>query len=112
MPREFKIERICTEQLVIQPPGDKIVASSLREFWLNPKTCKGISSAPVVDNSTFLAPDVKCFSADSFLMNCPLHSNTTSTFRSLQGKAIGSLCWYAGISMLSTFSELPEELMV
>src|SRR6185312_14003638 len=112
MPREFKIERICTEQLVIQPPGDKIVASSLREFWLNPKTCKGISSAPVVDNNTFLAPDVRCFSANSFLMNCPLHSNTTSTFKSFQGNSSGSFCWYAGISVLSTLTELAAEPIV
>ena len=58
-------------------------------FTPSKKVC---STPPLVgaDTTTFFAPASICALAESFSVNLPVHSKTTSTFSSFQGSFAGS----------------------
>src|SRR5262245_26538071 len=82
---------IGTKQLVVQEALDTTLwASGSNVPSLTPTT--NVASAPDdgADTITYGAPASRCAAAWSRLVNRPVDSTTTSTFRSPQGSSLGS----------------------
>src|SRR5690625_2692800 len=77
-------------QLVVHEALEIIWSLAFKVSWLTPYTTVASTLVPGAEMMTFFAPASMCAWALSRLVKIPVHSYTTSTFRSPQGSLEGS----------------------
>ena len=95
------------KQLVVHEAFDKIWCSLEIFLWFTPYTTVRSTPLAGADIRTFFAPAVMCCWAFSLLVKIPVHSKTTSTSNSFQGKFSGFLSEVTLIGPVPTSRSLP-----